>query len=98
MKNYSLHVNILYAHTKFWEKHNIFYGLCKKDKKYCHVNNLLILNFIYLHMTQKLSVFHRTTLWTHSVEMYVLKFWSNFFFDFKDVFKAKIKPISRAKT
>ena len=63
------YTNILYVHTNFCENLRFFVACVEKkkmirEKPFEH----RILNF--LHMTQKLSVFDQTTLWTHKMTRY----------------------------
>jgi hypothetical protein len=56
------YISILYMCTLSFAKNNIFYVLCKKDKKISLWRAFLAPKFVILHITQKLSIFCETTL------------------------------------
>jgi hypothetical protein len=71
-----IHLDTLCAHASF-RVNRYFFCPVYKDKTYVE-EIFLALNFIYLHMTQKKSVFHETTLRAHSKHDFFVIFLKHF--------------------
>jgi hypothetical protein len=83
-------------------KNETFFVSCVKRKKYL-MRNLIAPNFIFLHKSQKIIIFHETTSWAHRMsrskpEFLLLIFFDNLSFCWKHIQKRLQHMLLGAKT